>query len=160
MCIKKAYIYQMIRVISFSILPFICAPVSHHYLSPLSSFPLPVFSFTVHCFLSLFLSLRTWSSFAPLSRSARARLSIDCRTTSLTSPTPPEGQESAGWIFPPPPAQFPLFFPCDAVRRDATRRDATQCGQHPSTATPRIALALAVVDSYTRLIDELFLPCE
>lgn len=59
MCKKKAYIYQMRRVISFSILPFICAPVSHHYLFPLSSFPLPVFSSTVRCFLSLSFSPHT-----------------------------------------------------------------------------------------------------
>jgi len=70
-------------------------------------------------FLSFFMSVCEVPSH--LGREARARLSIDRRTTSLTSPTPPGGQESAGRIFPPPPVRRAIFslFPRDATRLSA-----------------------------------------
>jgi len=96
----------------------------------------PCFPRFLRYFLSLFLYLVRQVP-SHLGREARARLSIDRRTTSLTSPTPPGGQESAGRIFPPPPPPPPVrraifsLFP-----RDATRLGADSIPPSPRRPAP------------------------
>lgn len=133
------------------------------YFSSLSfsSFPLPVFSSFVRCFLSLSFSRRM--KFLRTFVAKRESAFIDRSQNDLAHVSYSSWRSGVGGLdFPSSSRAISSLFSArrGAARRNATRRDATQCGQHPSiAAAPRTALALAVVDSCTRLIDELFLPC-